>query len=80
MYLVARGALSDAFEGVKWPQGNVSHAQAWGEAFEHAVSALGKDLKLRERFVVVMWSIRTCCKHFCSSDAEYQDNEPLIRK
>jgi len=59
MYLVAQGALSDAFEGVKWLRGNVSHAQARGEAFEHAVSALGKDLKLREHFVVVTRSIRT---------------------
>jgi hypothetical protein len=59
MYLVARGALGDAFEGVKWLWGNVSHARAQGEAFEHAVSALGKDLKLHECFVVVTRSIRT---------------------
>ena len=56
---MARGALGDAFEGVKWPRGNVSHARARGEAFEHAISALGKDLRLRERFVVVTRSIRT---------------------
>ena len=56
---MARGALSNAFEGVKWLRGNVSHARARGEAFEHAISALGKDLKLRERFVVVTRSIRT---------------------
>jgi hypothetical protein len=80
MYLVARGALGDVFEGVKWPWGNVSHARARGEVFEHAVSALGKDLKLRERFVVVTRSIRTHRERFCSSDAKYQDNEPLIHK
>lgn len=69
---MARGALGDDFEGVKWPRGNVNHARARGEAFEHAVSALGKYLKLRERFVVVTRSIRTRREHFCSSDAEYQ--------
>ena len=52
--------LSDASQGVKWLQRTVSHARAQGEAFELAVSTLGKYLKLREHFVVSMQSIKTC--------------------
>jgi hypothetical protein len=52
--------LSDASQGVKWLRRTVSHARAQGEAFELAVSALGKYLKLCEHFVVSMQSIKTC--------------------
>jgi hypothetical protein len=52
--------LGDASRGVKWLRRTVSHARARGEAFELAISALGKNLKLHEHFVVLMWSIKTC--------------------
>jgi hypothetical protein len=60
--------------GVKWLRGTVSHTRAWGEAFEHTISALGRGFETPQTL--------------CSSDAEYRDlfvydlfiNEPLICK
>ena len=57
---MTRSGLGDASQGVKWLQRTGSHTQARGEAFELAVYALGKYLKLREHFVVSLQSIKTC--------------------
>jgi hypothetical protein len=56
---MTRTGLGDASQGVKWLRRTVNHAQAQGEAFELADSALGKNLKLRKCFVVLTWSIET---------------------
>jgi hypothetical protein len=57
---MTRTVLGDTSRGVKWLRRTASHPRAQGEAFELAVSALGKYLKLCERFVVSLRSIETC--------------------